>query len=88
MYFLSLFLFLNTILNNFNNKVYELNKELRFYPRWIKNRSTKERIPCKNDNDCPFPSACCNDPFFPFEYCCNGWNKRKLEYAYAKRVIQ
>jgi hypothetical protein len=58
----------------------------RLYPRWIKSRGNL--INCKTDNDCPFPTACCNHPFMLVEYCCNGWNKRKLEYAYNYQTIQ
>ena len=65
---------------------HRINLQYRLYPRWTLSRD--RRIPCKTDRDCPFPAACCNDPFFPTEYCCLGWNYRKMEYAYARQIIQ
>ena len=70
----------------------KINTEFRLYPKWIwiknKNINNIERIECEKDYDCPFPSACCNEPFFPVQFCCNNWNKRYLEYAYIKNYIK
>jgi len=84
MYFPFLLLFIAPFMNLIKN----INLEYKLYPRWIKNRKDKSRVSCVKDEDCPFPSACCNDPFFPYEYCCYGWNKRKLQYAYSRNIIQ
>uniref|UniRef100_A0A6C0JGR6 Uncharacterized protein n=1 Tax=viral metagenome TaxID=1070528 RepID=A0A6C0JGR6_9ZZZZ len=79
---------MNIFIYLFIPPIFNLIRQYRLYPIWLKKRSDNMRIPCKVDEDCPFPSACCNDPFFPSEYCCNGWKARQLEYAYAKNVIQ
>lgn len=81
-------LLLVLFLQPFAKIMHEINKEYSLYPRWIKDKKNRNRVPCINDSDCPFPSACCNDPFFPYEFCCYGWNKRKLEYAYARQLIE
>ena len=72
----------------FSRIIKEINLEYRLYPRWILQKKSNGRIPCIKDADCPFPSACCNDPFMPLEFCCYGWNGRKMQYAYAKQVIR
>jgi len=77
-----IFFFLSLI----KNKLHEINLEYRLYPRWIKKKGGY-KIECIKDKDCPFPSACCDDPFFLGKYCCNGWNHRKLEYAYVYNTI-
>ena len=74
------FLFISSFLK-------ELNLKYKLYPRWIF-RKNKSKIDCKIDKDCPFPTACCNHPFLPYKYCCNGWNQRKLEYAYIYETIR
>lgn len=79
--------FLIYFLNPFIQKLKELNYEYRLYPRWLK-KLDNSRLPCKTDEDCLFPAACCNDPFFPLQFCCNGWNQRKLEYAYIMEYVK
>ena len=69
------------------NKIRELNYQYRFYPRWLK-KPDSSRIHCKTDDDCIFPAACCNDPFFPLQFCCYGWNKRQLKYAYIMEYVK
>lgn len=78
------FLFIHSIIR----EIKQLNRIYKLYPQWLKNKSDGSLIPCKTDDDCPFPSACCNDPFFPVEYCCYGWNKRKLKYAYIMEYVK
>jgi len=80
-----IFLFMNFM--NLTKIINEMNMKYKLYPRWL-TKKNGSFIECKNDSECPFPSACCNDPFFPFQYCCNGWNKRKLEYAYNYNYIK
>lgn len=79
MFLLTFLLFLTPFLQKINLKY-------KFYPRWLRNKGGSA-IECGKDEDCPFPSSCCNDPFFPSQYCCYGWNHRKLEYAYAYKTI-
>jgi hypothetical protein len=74
------------ILSFLQKNMKELNLKYKLYPRWIY-RKNNSVIDCVKDTDCPFPSACCNHPFLPVQYCCNGWNKRKLEYAYIYNTI-
>lgn len=77
-----LFLFISNLMNKLN----DINVKYRLYPRWIK-RKNGSLLECVEDKDCPFPTACCNHPFYPLQYCCNGWNQRKLEYAYVYNTI-
>jgi len=79
-------LFIFFFLHFIKNKLHEINFEYRLYPRWIKQKNGN-KIECISDKDCPFPSSCCNEPFFPVQFCCNGWNYRKLEYAYMYNTI-
>jgi hypothetical protein len=74
------FFFISSFLQN-------LNLKYKLYPRWIYKKN-KSKIECVTDNDCLFPAACCQDPIFFKKYCCYGWNKRKLEYAYIYETIR
>ena len=78
-----LFLFVPFILS----QIKKINQTYKLYPQWLK-KSDGSLIPCKKDEDCLFPAACCNEPFFPVEYCCYGWNKRKLQYAYIVEYVK
>jgi hypothetical protein len=79
------------LMNYIRNKLHTINLQYELYPRWSVGVIEKNgnKIKCKKDEDCPFPSACCIEPFFVFdEYCCYGWNRRKLEYAYIYNTIK
>jgi len=82
-----IFLFIIPFARNIINILNDINYEYRLYPRWIK-RKNGSLIECKTDEDCLFPTACCNHPFIPFEYCCNGWNRREMKYAYNYNYIK
>ena len=82
-----IYLFIYSFMKPFFNKIKEINDVYNLYPKWLKKKNG-DVIPCENDNECPFPSACCNEPFFPVKFCCYGWNKRKLEYAYIVEYVK
>ena len=67
--------------------IHDINVKYKLYPRWIYKKD-RSRFTCENDKECPFPTACCNHPFYPVKYCCNGWNKRELEYAYIYETVR
>lgn len=52
----------------------------------------KSEIECETDEDCPYPYACCHDPFFPLKdkYCCINYKPRnvKLKRAYILNYIE
>jgi hypothetical protein len=79
-----LFLFIGAVMNQLR----QINKTYKLYPQWLKKKSDGSLIPCKQDEDCPFPAACCNEPFFPAEFCCYGWNQRKMQYAYIYNYVK
>jgi hypothetical protein len=58
-------------------------QENKLYPNWVKKNNGL--IECKMNSDCPFPSECCNDPFFPVNYCCFN---RELKYAYNYNYVK
>lgn len=63
---------------------FEVFPELKtLWPKWAKDKNGKTKM-CKNDQDCPFPQACCPHPIVPgLSFCCTKGGKRKMVPAYA-----
>jgi len=65
---------------------FEVFPELQLkWPLWARKKDGSA-VPCKRDEDCQFPQACCPHPIIPGDkFCCSGWSQRILVPAYARQ---
>ena len=68
--------------------LFEVFPELKLkWPIWSKNKSGG-MINCEVDEDCQFPQACCDNPFFIGEkFCCTGLGQRVMVPAYQGQEV-